>query len=374
MAPDVVISGTGIFLPPEQISTAELVDSYNAYVRRFNAARKADIAAGTVDALSESSEAFILKASGIANRYVMEKQGILDIDRMHPTFPERSDREPSLQSEMAAAAVRAALASAGKTPEDVDAVIVSCSSLQRPYPAIAIEVQSALGIDGFGFDMNVACSAATYAIKIAADFVAAGTARCVVAVNPEINSGFSNFRDRDSHFIFGDIATATVVERRDTCRRADAFLIRGTRLLSRFSSNVRNNFSFINRWEAEALNRSDTLFYQNGRKVFKEVTPLATRLITGHLSDLDIDVSEIRRLWLHQANSNMNLLVATKVLGRTPRNGDAPMVLEKFGNTASAGAILAYHLHKDDFDPGDKGVICSFGAGYSAGSIVVEKL
>lgn len=373
MTPDIVISATGMYVPPDQITTAELVDSYNAYVHRFNADHQEDIAAGRTAPMATSSEAFILKASGIANRYVMDKQGILDIDRMHPVLPRRGDDEPSLQSEMAVAAARQALAAAGKAPEMLDAVIVSCSSLQRPYPAIAIEVQAALGIDGFAFDMNVACSAATYAIKIAADMIAAGSARCVVAVNPEINSGHANFRDRDSHFIFGDIATATVIERGDTCTVPAPFHIIGTRLSSRFSSNVRNNFSFIDRWEAASLGNPDTLFYQHGRKVFKEVVPLATELITGHLADLGIEASGVKRLWLHQANINMNNLVATKVLGRPPRNGDAPLVLSEYGNTASAGAVLAFHLHRDDLAPGDTGVICSFGAGYSAGSLVVKK-
>ncbi|MFH1982417.1 MAG: beta-ketoacyl-ACP synthase III [Pseudomonadota bacterium] len=374
MQPEVVISATGMFIPPQKITTAELVASYNAYVRRFNDTHRSDIDAGQKAPLQESSEAFIVKASGIENRYVMDKAGILDIDRMHPEFAARSDDEPSMQSEMAAAAVSSALETAARTPEDVDAVIVSCSSLQRPYPAIAIEVQTALGIEGFAFDMNVACSAATYAIKIAADMIAAGSARCVVTVNPEINTGHCNFRDRDSHFIFGDIATATVIERADTCRAPAPFQIRGARLTSRFSSNVRNNFSFINRWNTEALENRDTLFYQNGRRVFKEVVPLATQLITGHLAQLGIPIADVRRLWLHQANINMNHLVATRVLGHEPSNGDAPLVLSEFGNTASAGAIIAFHRHRDDLKPGDTGVICSFGAGYSAGSIVVQKM
>lgn len=373
MKSEVVISATGMFVPPERITTAELVASFNTYVNRFNETHHSDISAGTLAPLEGSSEAFIIKASGIASRYVMEKQGILDIERMHPSFPERADGEPSLQSEMAVAAVRDALKKAHLEAKDVDAVIVSCSSLQRPYPAIAIEVQSALGIEGFAFDMNVACSAGTYAIKLASDMIASGSARCVVAVNPEINSGHCNFRDRDSHFIFGDIATATVIERRDTCRAPAPFLILGTRLLSRFSSNVRNNFSFINRWKSDALAKPDTLFYQNGRRVFKEVIPLATQLITGHLAALGVEVPDVRRLWLHQANINMNHRIAAKVLGREPRNGDAPMVLSEYGNTASAGAILVFHLHRDDLASGDIGVICSFGAGYSAGSIVVQK-
>ncbi len=91
----------------------------------------------------------------------------------------------------------------------------AASNMQRAYPAMAIEVQQALGIEGFAFDMNVACSSATFGIKTAADFIATGSAEAVLMVNPEICSGHLNFRDRDSHFIFGDVATAVIVERAD---------------------------------------------------------------------------------------------------------------------------------------------------------------
>ena len=100
---------------------------------------------------------------------------------------------------------------AGKTALDIDAVIVA-SNLQRAYPAMAVEIQDALGIEGYGFDMNVACSSATFGIQQARDAVANGSARCVLMVNPEICSGHLNFRDRDSHFIFGDVCTAVIVE------------------------------------------------------------------------------------------------------------------------------------------------------------------
>ena len=73
-------------------------------------------------------------------------------------------------------------------------------------------MQQALGIQGFGFDMNVACSSATFGIKTAADFVASGSVKAVLMVNPEICSAHLNFKDRDSHFIFGDVATAVIVE------------------------------------------------------------------------------------------------------------------------------------------------------------------
>ena len=206
----VVISGTGLFTPPHSISNVELVVAFNAYAEKFNADNADAIAAGTMTALEGSSAAFIEKASGIKSRYVMEKSGILDPQRMTARIADRSDEELSLQAEMCVAAARQALERAGRSAADIDMVLVACSNMQRAYPAMAVEVQEALGIDGYGFDMNVACSSATFGIQSAMAAVQSGQARAVLVLNPEITSGHLNFRDRDSHFIFGDGATAVV--------------------------------------------------------------------------------------------------------------------------------------------------------------------
>ena len=184
-APRVVISGTGLYTPQETISNAELVASFNRYVEQYNQQHAAAIAAGELEPLAPSSEEFIVKASGIESRYVINKSGVLDPERLCPVIPERSDEEPSIQCEIAIAAAREALAQANKTAADIDAVIVACSNMQRPYPAMAIEVQDALGIQGFGFDMNVACSSATFGLQTARDAVLSGSARSVLVVNPK---------------------------------------------------------------------------------------------------------------------------------------------------------------------------------------------
>ena len=214
--PDVVISGTGLYTPAESISNEELVASFNAYVEAYNADNAQAIAAGELPPLQPSSAEFVEKASGIKSRYVMNKSGILDPQRMVPDLPERQDHEQSIQCEMAVAAAREAMQQARKSAAEIDAVIVAASNMQRPYPAVAVEVQDALGIDGYGFDMNVACSSATFAIQQARDAVLTGSASCVLLLNPEICSGHLNFRDRDSHFIFGDVCTAVIVERAET--------------------------------------------------------------------------------------------------------------------------------------------------------------
>jgi len=367
-----VISGTGIYVPPHVISNAELVASFNAWVRDWNEARAAGIAAGDVTPLAESSEAFIDKASGIQRRYVIDKAGVLDPARMHPRFAERPNEALSLMAEIGVAAARDAMGAAGRSAADLDAVICAASNMQRAYPAMAIEIQNALGIDGYGFDMNVACSSATFGIEQAANAVTSGTARAVLVVNPEITSAHLAWRDRDCHFIFGDVCTAVIVERAQTAP-AGSWEILGTRLATRFSNNIRNNFGFLNRCEDADPDARDKLFVQEGRKVFKEVCPLAAEHIAGHLGALGIRTTEVRRFWLHQANLAMNQLVSRRLLGRDATFDDAPVILDEFANTASAGSIIAFHRHRADLSAGDTGVICSFGAGYSIGSVVVRR-
>jgi beta-ketodecanoyl-[acyl-carrier-protein] synthase len=216
-------------------------------------------------------------------------------------------------------------------------------------------------------------------VMAAADMIAAGHARAILVVNPEICSAHLNWRDRDSHFIFGDVATAILLEREDL--GTGGWAIIGTKLKTKFSNNIRNNFGFLNRTEraagetaANGAPKDDKLFVQEGRKVFKEVVPMVSDMIRAHMDELGLSPDDMRRVWLHQANINMNLMIAKKVFGRDAGGEDAPTILDDYANTSSAGSIIAFHLHSDDLKAGDKGVICSFGAGYSAGTVFVEKL
>jgi len=366
-----VIAATGLYTPPQSVSNAELVAAFNAYVETFNSEHAAAIAAGAIQALIPSSVEFIEKASGIKSRYVVDKTGVTDPAVMRPNIPERPNEEISILAEIAVAAAKDALGRWAKPAAGIDAVICAASNMQRAYPAMAIEVQEALGAGGFGYDMNVACSSATFAIKTAADYIAAGEARAVLVVNPEITSGHLNFRDRDSHFIFGDVATAVIVEAAD--QASGGWDILGARLKTQFSNHIRNNFGFLNRCAPEAVGAEDKLFVQEGRKVFREVVPLVSQMILDHAADLGLDPTALKRLWLHQANINMNELIGRRVLGREPTPEENVIILDEFANTSSAGSIIAFHRKSDDFKPGEVGLICSFGAGYSAGTVFVRK-
>jgi beta-ketodecanoyl-[acyl-carrier-protein] synthase len=369
----VAISSTGLFTPPETITNEELVDAYNAYAQLENTKYAAEIAAGTRQALTDSNVEFIEKASGIKRRYVMNKSGVLDPHRMRPYFEPRPDSELSLMAEIGVKAAQAALHAAGKTSADVDGVICAAANMQRPYPAMGVEIQTALGVQGYAFDMNVACSSATFALELAVNAVRTGSARAILVINPEITSAHLAWKDRDCHFIFGDVCTAILVERLDLAP-SGAFEILGTRLLSTFSNNIRNNAGFMSRAEDRDPEDRDQLFRQEGRKVFKEVCPMAAEHITGHLASLQLTPTDVKRFWLHQANLAMNLFITRKILGRDASIEEAPVILDEFANTASAGSIIAFHRHHADIHPGEIGVICSFGAGYSIGSVIVRRL
>ncbi|MEP2716801.1 beta-ketoacyl-ACP synthase III [Pseudophaeobacter sp.] len=367
------ITGTGVFTPTQTITNAELVEAFNAYADQTNAKNAEAIAAGTFEPLPHSSEDFIFKASGIKQRYVMDKAGVLDPEVMYPQLRQRTDAEPGIMAEMALDAANKALAQAGKTAADIDLVICAASNLERAYPAVAIEIQQLLGIKGFAFDMNVACSSATFGIQTAADMIRSGSIRSALVVNPEICSGHLEWRDRDCHFIFGDVATATLLERIEEAK-GDHFEVISTRCATEFSNNIRNNNGFLRRSRPDGVeDRRDMQFMQNGRKVFKEVLPMVSQHIAGHMADEGIQSNDLKRLWLHQANKSMNDFIGKKALGRTPEAGEQPNILQDYANTSSAGSIIAFSKYSDDMGEGDLGLICSFGAGYSVGSVILRR-
>jgi len=370
----VVISATGLFTPSQSISNHELVESFNQYVEQTNLENAAAIKSGKIEALTLSDSAFIEKASGIKSRFVLAKKNILDPKIMAPELKPRDDSEMSVMCEMGVAAAKQALQAAKLDASEIDLVIVAASNTERAYPAIAVELQAALGCCGYAFDMNVACSSATFGIKTAYDALISGTNKKVLMVNPEICSGHLNFRDRDCHFIFGDVCTAVILEsEQDASNRGvdDYYAIKHFKLITQFSNNIRNNFGFLNR---SAENPQDLLFKQQGRKVFKEVVPMVANLIAEVVDSAHLLINNIRTLWLHQANLNMNMLIAKKLFGQPPEAEQAPTVLDSYANTSSAGSVIAFHLHRNHMQKGEKGVLCSFGAGYSAGAILLEKV
>ena len=368
---NIYIAGTGIWHPEEKVSNDEIVNSYNSYVEKFNQENNLEIANGSIEAMEFSSVEFIEKASGIKSRYVIDKEGILDINRMMPRVKNEHPDRLSIHAEVGIEAAKRAMVQANVIPSEIDAVIVGTSHAARNYPAVAIEIQQELGINGYAYDMLVGCSSTTFAINNAYSDIASGLANTVLVINPEVSTPFVNFTHRDKHFIFGDGCAATVVQKDSTSDKA--FKIIDRKLYTQFSNNIRSNYSYLNRAAIDSKNNEDLLFHQNGRGVFKDVCPLVASLISNQLDKSNIAPEDISKFWLHQANGKMIRLITSKILGTDNFDESiTPMPITEFGNLASVGSLFAFNLN-NDLAKGEKGVICSFGAGYSVCSIIVEK-
>jgi len=368
---NIYISGTGYWKGDELVTNEEIVTSFNSYVEKFNLENKDKIDSGEMEPLAPSSEEFIEKASGIKTRYLIDKKNCLDINVMRPILRQENSENVSWLAEMSIHAAKEAFKQAGIGPEDVDAVILGTSHSARNYPAVAMEVMNELGISGYGYDMLVGCSSTTFAISNACSDIASGLANTVLVINPELTSPHNDFTLRDSHFIFGDACVATVVQKNSESKHRVKILDR--KLVTQYSNNIRSDFGYLNRVEENPRSEKDLYFKQNGKSVFKEVCPMVANLITEQIEKVGLTSKDISQFWLHQANSNMCRFIITKILGTADYDPMvSPMILSEFGNVASAGSLLSFHLN-NRLKPGDKGVICSFGAGYSICSMLIEK-
>ncbi len=368
----VMISGIGVHIPPAAISNDELVASYNAYVAQENARR-----AGTDAPLLQKSDSdFIVYASGVNNRHVLERDGVLDPKRMAPRIPARGDDELSVMAEFGLASAWPALADAGVDAADVDLVICAASHQQRLYPAMSIEIQNALGAPGAAFDMNLGCSSAAAGLHVAANLVRTGAQKRVLVVTPEIVTGHLDFRDRQTHFIFGDASVTLVVEAFEA-PVAGRLEVVDTRGWTHFSNNIRTNFGYLARAALEdtsSLPMDGMLIRQVGNKVFKDVTIAGHKFILDFLADNELTPDQVRRFWLHQANARMNAMILKLSFGHEVGQDRAPTVLERLGNTAAAGAVVALQENHKDMQPGEFGLLCAFGAGYSIGGALLRMM
>ena len=368
---DIYIAGTGIWYPEDIITNDEIVSSFNSYVDNFNEQNKKMINDGQIEPLAHSSTEFIEKASGIKTRHVIDKKNILDINKMMPSVEHEDASKLSIHAIAGIEAAKKAMISANIESTEIDAVILGTSHAARNYPSVAIEIQNELGIDGYAYDMLVGCSSTTFAINNAFSDISSGLAETILVINPEISTPFVNYAKRDIHFIFGDGCVATIISKNKTSE--NCYKIIDRKLITKFSNNIRSDWSYLVRAANNDKTFDDLLFYQNGNSVFKEVCPMVAEFISSQLKNNDMKPSEISRFWLHQANSRMVNLIVSKVIGSDEFDSSlAPLPIEKFGNLASACSMFAFNLH-NDLESGDKGLICSFGAGYSVCSIIVQK-
>jgi 3-oxoacyl-[acyl-carrier-protein] synthase-3 len=267
---------------------------------------------------------------------------------------------------MGTAAAAAALADAGATAADVDAIILATSTPDQAFPASALRVQAALGVKrGFGFDLSAACAGFIYALSVADGMIRTGQAHGVLVIGSEVYSRILNWQDRGTCVLFGDGAGAVFLR----ASTIDDDERRGVLSTHIHAQGSLGDILYVD----GAVGQPDKPGHlvMHGREVFRHaVTRLAEAvdeaLAANGLSHADID-------WLvpHQANSRI-IQAMGKKLGLPAER--VVVTVDRHANTSAASVPLALAEARNDgrIKSGDLVLLEALGGGLTWGSALVR--
>jgi 3-oxoacyl-[acyl-carrier-protein] synthase-3 len=317
-----ILAGTGGYLPERIVTNDEL--------------------SRTID----TSDSWIQERTGIRQRHFSAKHETT-------TF-------------MGVAAARAALAAAGATAADVDAILLATSTPDQAFPATALRIQAELGVTrGFGFDLSAACAGFIYALTMADSLIRSGQARGVLVIGSEVYSRILNWQDRGTCVLFGDGAGAVFV------RGVPASEAEGKGILSAHihAQGTLGDILYID----GAVGQPDKPGHlvMNGREVFRHAVTRLAEAVDEALSANGLTRADVDWLVPHQANRRI-----IDAMGRKLNLGADRVVVtvDRHANTSAASVPLALAEACADgrIKPGDLVLLEALGGGLTWGSALVR--
>ena len=313
-----ILAGVGAYLPERVVSNDELSQSI------------------------DTSDAWIHERTGIRQRYIAGR---------HETA-----------AFMGAAAARASLDDAGARPADVDAIILATSTPDQAFPATALRVQAALGVErGFGFDVSAACAGFIYGLSIADSMIRVGQAHGVLVIGSEVYSRIMDWQDRGTCVLFGDGAGAV-------------FLYSGTGERGILSTHLHAQGALGDLLYVDGAvgvrDRPGTLV-MNGREVFRHAVNRLSEAVEEALAANRLGRSDVDWLVPHQANRRIIDAMGRK-LGLPPER--VVVTVDRHANTSAASVplALAEALQDGRIRRGDLVLMEALGGGLTWGSALVR--
>lgn len=285
-----VVTGCGSYLPPDVMTNHELA------------------------AIVETSDEWIRERTGIRERHIAS--------------------DDQCTSDLAVEAAQAALAAAGRTPDDIDLIIVATTTPDLTFPATAAIVQAKLGVPaGTAFDIQAVCTGFVYAVATAEKFLASGQHKCALVIGAETFSRILDWSDRTTCVLFGDGAGAFVIEAMD---ERDA---KGRGVMGSF---LRCDGRLVDLLYVDGgVSSTQTAGHvrMQGNKVFREAVERISAAMTAVAEQANISPRDIDWFVPHQANERI-IQGVVKKLDLAPHQ--VISTIARHGNTSAASIPLAY--------------------------------
>jgi len=318
-----VVTGVGGYLPDRLVLNEEL--------------------SGRVD----TTDAWIQERTGIRQRYqAADDQAV---------------------SDLAVEAARRALSAAGRTPEDVDLIIVATTTPDLTFPAVATIVQRKLGCPiGVAFDVQAVCSGFVYALSVADGFVARNRSQCALVIGAETMTRLIDWTDRATCVLFGDGAGAVVLEPMEGAGKTTD---RGLLGFALRADGTKQDLLFVD--GGVSTNRQTGYLRMQGNQVFRHAVVNISEAVTAAAADAGVAVSSVDWFIPHQANQRILEGVA-KRLGIDETKVISTVAIHANTSAASIPLALAHGVGDGRIKRGDLLLLEAMGGGLTWGACVIR--
>lgn len=275
--------------------------------------------------------------------------------------------EGEATSDLATAAARAALADAGLTGADLDALIVATATPDQTFPATAARVQASIGMrGGFAFDIQAVCAGFVFALAQANALIVAGSARRVMVIGAETFSRILDFTDRSTCVLFGDGAGALILEAAEGSGGPDD---RGILATDLHSDGRYNNLLYVD--GGPSTTGTAGVVRMAGQEIFKHAVVKLAETGSAALAAAGLSKADVNWLVPHQANLRIMTMTAHKLGVPLDR---VVVTVRDHGNTSAASIPLALSVAHaaGRILPGDVLLMEAIGGGLSWGAAVVR--
>jgi 3-oxoacyl-[acyl-carrier-protein] synthase-3 len=270
-------------------------------------------------------------------------------------------------SDLAVEAARRALAAAGRTPEDVDLIVVATTTPDLTFPAVATIVQRKLGCPvGIAFDVQAVCSGFVYALSVADGFVARNRSKCALVIGAETMTRLMDWTDRGTCVLFGDGAGCVVVEPGEgEGTTAD----RGLLGFALRADGTKQELLYVD--GGVSTTRSTGYLRMQGNQVFRHAVVNISEAVTAAAADAGVEVASVDWFIPHQANQRILEGVARR-LGID--EAKVISTVAEHANTSAASIPLALDQGLKDgrIQPGQLLLMEAMGGGLTWGACVLR--